>query len=121
LLAGMKTLWESGLQHVAAGRTTIEELQRVVEPPSPSGFRRPRTPPRPIPAVMTTAAPVAAPLRPVAPLSPRSVSARGGSAFQLSEDLLELVDEMLPGAARRPVRSTVLLVEDEMPLRRVVR
>ena len=30
---GMHSLWESGLTHVHGGRTTIEELLRVVEPP----------------------------------------------------------------------------------------
>jgi type II secretory ATPase GspE/PulE/Tfp pilus assembly ATPase PilB-like protein/CheY-like chemotaxis protein len=32
--AGMKTLWDSGLAHVARGESTIEELTRVVDIPS---------------------------------------------------------------------------------------
>ena len=33
-LAGMRSLWEAGLAHVAVGATSAEELMRVIEPPS---------------------------------------------------------------------------------------
>ncbi|MGH7644746.1 MAG: ATPase, T2SS/T4P/T4SS family [Gemmatimonadales bacterium] len=32
--AGMKTLWDSGLAHVVAGESSVEELRRVVGPPA---------------------------------------------------------------------------------------
>src|SRR5687767_1418237 len=41
--AGMKTLWDSGIEHVRAGETSLEELLRVVEPPVETPVRRPST------------------------------------------------------------------------------
>ncbi len=38
--AGMVGLWESGLAHVAAGATSMEELRRVAAPPSPGKLRK---------------------------------------------------------------------------------
>ncbi len=39
---GMRSLWESGLAHVRAGRTTLEELRRVAAPPAAGNFRASR-------------------------------------------------------------------------------
>jgi type II secretory ATPase GspE/PulE/Tfp pilus assembly ATPase PilB-like protein/CheY-like chemotaxis protein len=36
---GMRSLWESGVQHVRQGETTIEELLRVLEAPQESGTK----------------------------------------------------------------------------------
>ena len=36
---GMRSLWESGMGHVRAGHTSLEELRRVAAPPSPGKLR----------------------------------------------------------------------------------
>ena len=107
---GMRTMWESGAEHVLNGSTDLEELLRVLEVPtdvdekSSSSRKAPQsnassvrvaTPP-PLPAV-------------------RSV----GRSF-LPEEVLELVDD-IAGGAKKAGRYTVLLVEDEDSLRHVLR
>lgn len=110
---GMRTMWDSGADQVAAGHTDLEELLRVLEVPSdttdqknaasikhsqpaaPAGSARTATP-APMPAV-----------RPAA----RSF---------LPDDVLELVDD-IPRGEKRVGRHTVLLVEDEDSLRHVLR
>jgi CheY-like chemotaxis protein len=106
--AGMRSLWESGLRHVLAGESTIDELLRVTDVPTDGG--------RP------TAAPAAAERRPVR-------GKAGAAAASASTPLdfvmdLDLVDE--PGAPEVAVGgrgrgAKVLLVEDEEPLRRVMK
>jgi type II secretory ATPase GspE/PulE/Tfp pilus assembly ATPase PilB-like protein/CheY-like chemotaxis protein len=119
--AGMKLLWEAGMNHVRAGITSVEELMRVVEIPSDAPAplpQRPRTPasvpevsPRATPRdVQVTRAP--APAR-EAPRSTPVAAPAFSEAFQL-------VDEV-EAAARQAGKGTVLLVEDEAPLRRVLR
>ena len=97
--AGMKSLWESGLRHVIAGESTMEELLRVTD----------------VPMEGRTAAPAAAaPPTPVPGPIP---------SLDLAMDM-ELVDEAVtPGAAPagRGRGAKVLLVEDEEPLRRVMK
>ncbi len=128
--AGMRSLWESGIEHVIDGMTDVEELLRVVEAPLdlPTPRREARTEPRqlsPTPGFGTPtirATPAAAPVAPPpvrAPTPP--VPPRAASIFP--DDALELVDDLGPSsaAARRAGRSTILLVEDEEPLRRVLR
>jgi type II secretory ATPase GspE/PulE/Tfp pilus assembly ATPase PilB-like protein/8-oxo-dGTP pyrophosphatase MutT (NUDIX family) len=39
--AGMQSLWESGLAHVRAGRTSEQELRRVAAPPAAGNLKRP--------------------------------------------------------------------------------
>ena len=39
--SGMKTLWDSGIEHVRSGETSLDELLRVVEPPLEPQVRRP--------------------------------------------------------------------------------
>jgi type II secretory ATPase GspE/PulE/Tfp pilus assembly ATPase PilB-like protein/CheY-like chemotaxis protein len=114
--SGMKTLWDSGIEHVRAGVTSLDELLRVVEPPLETPVRRPGSsrdngsdtgrgrsdgPGRasahtPLPATAVRGAPSALP----------------DDALQLLDDLF---DETFNG------KKTVLLVEDEEPLRRVLR
>lgn len=36
---GMRSLWESGMAHVRAGKTSLEELRRVAAPPPPGKLR----------------------------------------------------------------------------------
>jgi type II secretory ATPase GspE/PulE/Tfp pilus assembly ATPase PilB-like protein/CheY-like chemotaxis protein len=115
--SGMRSLWESGLQHVVNGETTIEELLRVtdvpvdVPAPRPRPTRRPDGPREAPPAAAAPEPPHAAP---PAVSSPRS-------AVDFSD--LELLDDTPKSPAihgdRRGV--VVLLVDDEDDLRRVMR
>jgi type IV pilus assembly protein PilB len=110
--AGMRSLWGSGLRHVLAGDSTFEELLRVTDAPSEepsrparsSGPRARISAPHPIPGPPTVAASAA----PAAPL-------------ELSMDLLE--PELADGVATegRGRGASVLLVEDEDQLRRVMK
>jgi len=107
--AGMRSMWDAGVEHVLDGHTDIEELLRILEVP-PDRTEPPRTrPPREsrsqVPRAPTPASvPVMKPARP--PILP--------------EEVLELVDD-IAAPAGRVVRPTVLLVEDEEPLRLVLR
>jgi type II secretory ATPase GspE/PulE/Tfp pilus assembly ATPase PilB-like protein/CheY-like chemotaxis protein len=117
---GMKSLWESGLAHVARGESTIEELTRVVdipaeddgapaaEPYRASGAKRI---PGSTDAKRVTPAPGTVPIPPEPP-----------AAVSTHFDLLE---ELAPpawrsGAHGQPA-SKVLLADDEDSLRKVMR
>jgi CheY-like chemotaxis protein len=131
---GMKSLWESGIGHVKAGVTSLEELLRVVEVPMEGGRITGRTPMQQTPppeappesprARTPTHNPVVPSVRvPSVPFrpTPRPIPAIGATfdegAFQLLEDAATPV----PGARRTAQQTRVLLVEDEEPLRRVVK
>ena len=118
---GMRSLWDSGIEHILSGDTDLEELLRVIEVPmdQPTARRDERTEPRllsptppsnvtPVRSATVAPAPVGAPAPPPRPES------------FLPESALELVDDIIP-SARRKGQHTVLLVEDEEPLRRVLR
>jgi type II secretory ATPase GspE/PulE/Tfp pilus assembly ATPase PilB-like protein/CheY-like chemotaxis protein len=114
---GMRPLWESGLRHVLAGETTVDELLRVTDIPTDE--------PRPaMPAAAPPAAPAAA-----APPPPSAYSAPAFTGIPVAEvELhLDLLDELESGengaghADSRGRGATVLLVEDEDQLRRVMK
>jgi type II secretory ATPase GspE/PulE/Tfp pilus assembly ATPase PilB-like protein len=113
--AGMKGLWESGLEHVLRGESTLDELTRVVDipdegdrPSGPAGAPR-RSSGMPQPQYAPHAGPA------VAEAAPASETLSTG---------FELLEEAAP--ARRsgphglPARK-VLLVDDEDSLRKVVK
>jgi CheY-like chemotaxis protein len=103
----MRTLFETGLRHVLAGESSVEELLRVTDVPNLA--RQGRTTTIAPDGTVVTTAPVPAAAAPV----PRPE--------QLLEGL-ELVDEARSVEhARVTPRATVLLVEDEETLRRVMR
>ncbi len=122
---GMRSLWESGVQHVRNGETTIEELLRVLEAPTEApparqsqGARgragdhdRPEQP-----GVMT--APVMDDEEPGTGPSRRRSSGRHATPVTFTGDSFELVDET---KVRKPTVQRVLLVEDEESLRRVMK
>jgi type II secretory ATPase GspE/PulE/Tfp pilus assembly ATPase PilB-like protein/CheY-like chemotaxis protein len=111
---GMRSLWDSGLRHVLAGDSTVEELLRVTDPPQAQDRAGAATW-RAAGAGQAAASPVAPPPG-RAPVSPPP-SQPGASLDFMTE--MELVDEV-PSAARG-IGTCVLLVEDEEPLRRVMR
>ena len=108
---GMTSLWHSGVQHVLAGVTSVDELMRVldipVEAPAPAPVAGRRSPRRTGSLTPLVQAIVAADPSPVVP--------------DLPPDIFRLVDEPDPAAADLAERSRVLLVEDEDALRGVVR
>jgi CheY-like chemotaxis protein len=103
---GMKSLWESGLRHVLAGDSSLDELLRVTGAPvteSPA----PPAPPPPAQRSVSTPLPIpgqAAAATPVVDLS---------TAFDLVDDGHE------KDAGKR--QATILLVDDEDQLRKVMR
>jgi type II secretory ATPase GspE/PulE/Tfp pilus assembly ATPase PilB-like protein len=112
---GMKTLWESGIEHVRAGETSLDELLRVVEPPVEVPVRRP-APPRDSgsePARSRTDAPTRSP----AQTPSRAPVVRPPTS--LPDDALQLLDDLFDETFA--AKKTVLLVEDEEPLRGVLR
>jgi len=111
---GMKTLWESGIEHVRAGETSLDELLRVVEPPMEVPVRR--SAPRDSgaePARSRTDGPAR---------TPAQTPSRGPVVrppTSLPDDALQLLDDLFDETFA--ARKTVLLVEDEEPLRQVLR
>ena len=110
---GMRSLFDSGLRHVLAGDSTLEELLRVADVPVEEEPRR-----APAPRARTAAPPAAAAAAPPAPAKTDS-----SLALDFAEEL-ELVDDPSDGAAPAAARGAgtcVLLVEDEEQLRRVMK
>ena len=111
--AGMKTLWDSGIEHVRAGETDLDELLRVVEPPAEAPVRR--SPP--VREKGETGRPRSdAPGRAPAHTPPRTNAIKPAA---LPDDALQLLDDLFDETFNG--KKTVLLVEDEEPLRRVLR
>jgi len=115
---GMRPLWESGLRHVLAGESTLDELLRVTDVPMEQARPAPPEPPsRDGRGAGRAAAPPG-----VAQASPPPA----GGAPSVDFMDLELVDEADAGAgvaepAARGRGTKVLLVEDEEQLRRVMK
>jgi len=115
---GMRSLWDSGLRHVLSGETTLVELLRVTDVPPDDrrapGAERFQAEPRPAPGVASRAPSPAVAGTPLTPSSP--------SLDFVME--MELVDEPAAPEAIGQGRgrgAKVLLVEDEEPLRRVMK
>jgi type II secretory ATPase GspE/PulE/Tfp pilus assembly ATPase PilB-like protein/CheY-like chemotaxis protein len=120
--AGMKSLWESGLRHVIAGESTMEELLRVTDVPMEGRTAAPAAP-RPDTGRRSDGRSArGAGASPAAAAPPTPVPGPVPS-LDVAMDM-ELVDEpVAPGAAPagRGRGAKVLLVEDEEPLRRVMK
>jgi CheY-like chemotaxis protein len=126
---GMRSLWESGVQHVRQGETTIEELLRVLEAPQEQPAQRsgpaPRVTTGEVPAIGRMSGTAPAPVHDdegpsvPSPGSRRSSTRHSApSAPLFTGDSFELVDD---GKAKRAAAKRVLLVEDEESLRRVMK
>jgi CheY-like chemotaxis protein len=111
---GMKSLWESGMQHVVRGDTSVEELLRILELPALPERRPQATSQLDMPSRR-------------APSGPQPTLGSGGHRAVVTpprvhsplgrDEAFQLIDED-PAAT---VGKTVLIVEDEAPLRRVLR
>ncbi len=128
---GMRSLWESGVQHVRQGETTIEELLRVLEAPLEAGSAKSGSQPR----VSTQEVPAARSKRdsggngtvnlvdeeaPSAPApSGRRSGTRHSAPASFTGESFELVED--PVTVKKPATRRVLLVEDEESLRRVMK
>jgi type II secretory ATPase GspE/PulE/Tfp pilus assembly ATPase PilB-like protein/CheY-like chemotaxis protein len=115
---GMRSLFESGLRHILAGESSLEELLRVTDVPrEEEGALVPRE--RPSGRTRAGAAP---PPPPPAPAVPAAITP--GASLDFAE-ALELVDDTpagdIAGAGGRGAGTCVLLVEDEDQLRRVMK
>jgi type II secretory ATPase GspE/PulE/Tfp pilus assembly ATPase PilB-like protein/CheY-like chemotaxis protein len=111
---GMGSLFDSGLRHVLAGHSSIEELLRVTDVPlDPQQRSRPsgRT------KVVSSPPPPASPAATITP--PASISLDFAESMELVDDIPS-GDEVAP-AGGRGEGICVLLVEDEDQLRRVMK
>lgn len=108
--AGMASLFDCGLRHVLDGHTSIDELLRVADVPhdGTNGRAAAGTTEAVADGAATTAA-------------PRSIVATASADELLAG--LELVEDSITvsGERRAAARATILLVEDEDTLRRVMR
>jgi CheY-like chemotaxis protein len=111
---GTKTLWDSGVEHVRSGETTLDELLRVVEPPAEVTVRRPSVPSQ------NNRDATRGQTEPSGRKSNQTPS-RGTSVkpAALPDEALQLLDDLFDETFNG--KKTVLLVEDEEPLRRVLR
>jgi type II secretory ATPase GspE/PulE/Tfp pilus assembly ATPase PilB-like protein/ActR/RegA family two-component response regulator len=116
--AGMRTLWESGLSHVLRGESTIDELLRVVDVPQADEL--PSEVPEKRPARRSSgsqrasgaaAAPAEAP-----PKGEPAASAPPGI-----DNVFDLIEPLEPVRAIGVDGTKVLLVDDEDPLRKVMK
>jgi type II secretory ATPase GspE/PulE/Tfp pilus assembly ATPase PilB-like protein/CheY-like chemotaxis protein len=114
--AGMPLLWDSGLNHVLHGESTVEDLMRVVDVP-PEEDRTPPPAPQESARRSGGATATAVPARP---------SPAAGTATAPAETFgagFELLDETGVGRRSGPhgPRRKVLLVDDEDSLRKVLK
>jgi type II secretory ATPase GspE/PulE/Tfp pilus assembly ATPase PilB-like protein/CheY-like chemotaxis protein len=117
--SGMRSLWESGLQHVVNGETTVEELLRVTDVPLEMPAPRPRPSRRPGDAAPEARA-AAAPPPQAPPLAAPAAASGAPPAADFSD--LELLEDTATTAGSNDHRGVVvLLVDDEDDLRRVMR
>ncbi|HEU4474773.1 MAG TPA: type II/IV secretion system protein, partial [Gemmatimonadales bacterium] len=112
---GMRSLFDSGLRHVLAGDSTIDELLRVTDVPLEEGPRPARERPA---GRFKAAAPPAAPPPPVPPSAPPAPALDFAEALELVDDL---PGSETTGRGGRGAGTCVLLVEDEDQLRRVMK
>ena len=118
----MRSLWESGLRHVLAGESTIEELLRVTDVPH-GGDGAGAGAPRPDAGRRSDRRPARGSARHRAAARRRHRRASLAPSLDFTMDM-ELLDEPgAPDAGRRAADAgrKVLLVEDEEQLRRVMK
>jgi CheY-like chemotaxis protein len=130
---GMLSLFESGLKHVLAGDTGVEELLRVVDVPMADSMTSnrlsiavPGAPARPSDVTPAVASPLTRKTPPPTPTLPPTGASGRRPAIDLSNafELLDSEEDAVASELNRRVISrgvTVLLVDDEDTLRRVMK
>jgi type II secretory ATPase GspE/PulE/Tfp pilus assembly ATPase PilB-like protein/CheY-like chemotaxis protein len=103
---GMRSLFESGLRHILAGHSSVDELLRVTDVPTERRLSPART---------------GAPQASSRNASAAAVASVPAAEESLSFELLPEVELPPPVSAQPGSKGTVLLVEDEDGLRKVVR
>ena len=111
---GMKSLWDSGLAHVARGESTLEELTRVVDIPAEPEAPQPQT----RASRGSTAQRAPAPGTQSVPHEAAPIAAPVSTHFDLLDE--HLAPPRRSGPHGLPA-SKVLLVDDEDSLRKVMR
>jgi CheY-like chemotaxis protein len=111
----MRPLWEAGVHHVRGGVTDIDELLRVLEVPM-------ETPPRQVAEPARQSRSGAAHVSRHTPAAGgRAIGAAGAVVVPGDEPAFQLIDGFGPPLNGRNGIRTVLLVEDEDGLRRVLK
>jgi CheY-like chemotaxis protein len=110
--AGMKSLWDSGLTHVLRGESTIDELLRVVDVPQEDAAE---------PSGRTSGPRRLGGKARVSPAEGSATPADRGSGAASIASALELLEPLGAEPSPRATDATVLLVDDEDQLRRVMR
>ncbi len=116
--AGMKSLWDSGLDHVLRGESTVDEVLRVVDIPQDDAERPPEPPPAP--AARRSSGGHAAPVQRTMPV-PAAGSVTMAEPLIPQFDLLEEPSRSRISGSQGEVAAKVLLVDDEDSLRKVMR
>ena len=104
---GMRSLFESGLRHLLRGNTSVEELLRVTDVPSDHIRDWNRSEPPPKPGTRPAAGP--------------ATEAPAGAGAPSDGGTFDLIDEPLDLGEGGKGKATILLVEDEDQLRRVMK
>jgi len=111
--AGMKSLWDSGLSHVLLGESTVDELLRVVDVPREDERRSaPKRKSKPTTRRSHGGAAVAS--------EPDQDGGSSGTGRSALEGAFELLDSE-EGQGGGPAGISVLLVDDEDQLRKVMK
>jgi type II secretory ATPase GspE/PulE/Tfp pilus assembly ATPase PilB-like protein/CheY-like chemotaxis protein len=121
-MAGMRSLWDSGLRHVLAGESTFEELMRVTDVPREGSVGPARLMAEPV--ISEPEAPTRRVDRgsKAGPARPRPTPVPAPHEFSMEMELLEepaVTEPTVP--VGRGQGACVLLVEDEEQLRRVMK
>ncbi len=108
--AGMRSLWESGLDHILRGESSLDELMRVVDVPFEEGAA---------PELAAQGAAAAAPG--VASAAPRAAATAPAAEGAPVGTSFELLDTIVAAPKVTRLKRKVLLVDDEDSLRRVMK
>jgi type II secretory ATPase GspE/PulE/Tfp pilus assembly ATPase PilB-like protein/ActR/RegA family two-component response regulator len=120
--SGMRSLWESGVQHVLRGESSIDELMRVVDVPFDGGAAEAAPAEGAGPAEPATRGRVSTGRLPLPALSAiQDVQRSSTSNLDFTTEAFELLDSIGKAPKVQQLPRKVLLVDDEDQLRRVMK
>jgi len=117
--AGMRSLWESGVQHVMRGESSLEELMRVVDVPFEAEATTPGESTEPPRKERPSRRTSRISLNPMAAVA--EAAAEGEEGPTLTSEAFELLDSLGKAPRVQQLKRRVLLVDDEDQLRRVMK